>query len=107
MNKIFPIILAGISAIFVAVGALFLKKASDNLSGWFGLIGLAIYGCSFVLTLIALRYANLTAIVAVGALSYILVFCLSIKYLGEEFTWFKLIGSIIIIAGIILVNYNV
>lgn len=104
MFSILPLLLALLSAILVSVASIMMKKSSDQLSILFAIIALSMYGCSFFLILIALRFTNLTAVYAVSSLSYIFVFLLSTKYLGESSTFFKLIGSLIIILGIILVN---
>lgn len=95
-----------------AYGALFFKKAADRFKGkiidnlkdknlWLGVI---FYGTAFLLGLIVLRIEALSLLYPLSSMTYIWVVFLSKKHLGEKITKYKILGIIIIIAGIALVT---
>jgi len=63
--------------------------------------GLALYGVGTVLWLFALKQLDLSLAYPFVGLSFVMVFALSVLFLGEPLHVNRLIGSLIIIVGII------
>ena len=62
--------------------------------------GLACYGLSTMLLVLALRYGELSVLYPIIALTYVWVSILSVTMLGETLNAFKLIGLVLIVAGV-------
>jgi drug/metabolite transporter (DMT)-like permease len=71
---------------------------------------LAAFGCfaiSAILWIIALRDTPLTVAYPMVALSYIIIFAGSYFLFAEPITWGKIVGAVLIIAGIIIISRGV
>ena len=99
-----------ITPLLSAVSQLILKKAADNprLTGLRAYLNLPVIlayglfvGC-MLLNVIALRTLDLTVASVLEASSYIYVMVLSFLFLKEKITPRRLIGNLVIIAGIVL-----
>ena len=62
--------------------------------------GLACYGLSTMLLVLALRYGELSVLYPIIALTYVWVSILSVTMLGETLNVFKFIGLVLIVAGV-------
>ena len=103
------------SAFFSALGALFLKFASDGKIGFnpFLLIknkklltGISFYALSTAIAMPAYKFAEITIIYPMIATSYIWVSLLSIKYLKERMNIYKWMGIFLIICGVISIGLS-
>ncbi len=65
--------------------------------------GVLLLGIYFFLYLIALSWADLSFVLPLTAVSYIFAAFLAKYFLGEEVSWLRWTGTIVIIAGITLV----
>lgn len=68
------------------------------------LVGLVLFGTSFLLWIKVLTQAELSYAYPMVSLGYVNVVLLSYFLLQETFTWNKLIGTAIIIIGILVIN---
>jgi multidrug transporter EmrE-like cation transporter len=92
------------------VGAQFLIKTSANqmasitleslLTNWALWGGLALYGISTGLLILALRDGELSLLYPVISLTYVWVTILSVTVFDERLTWTKAIGVSIIVIGV-------
>ena len=62
--------------------------------------GLACYGLSTILLVLALRYGELSVLYPIIALTYVWVTILSVGFLGETVNAFKLMGLVFIVLGV-------
>lgn len=62
--------------------------------------GLACYGLSTILLVLALRYGELSVLYPIIALTYVWVTILSVAMLGESVNAFKLLGLAFIVLGV-------
>jgi multidrug transporter EmrE-like cation transporter len=62
--------------------------------------GLACYGISTMLLVLALRYGELSVLYPIIALTYVWVSILSVGFLGETLNVYKLVGLVFIVAGV-------
>ena len=62
--------------------------------------GLACYGISTILLVLALRYGELSVLYPIIALTYVWVAILSVGFLGESVNVFKLLGLLFIVLGV-------
>lgn len=62
--------------------------------------GLACYGLSTMLLVLALRYGELSVLYPIIALTYVWVSILSVTMLGETLNIFKVVGLVLIVAGV-------
>ncbi len=111
MTEVIGIILVLIGGIFSSVGSVFLKKTSAT----FGrslvktiteknlIIGGLLYLSGTVFMITSLKFGDLSVIYSFASLSYIWIALLSIRYMNEKMTKFKLAGFAFIATGIILV----
>jgi drug/metabolite transporter (DMT)-like permease len=116
------IILAFFAALSAAVGETILSYAMKRSgqvdvtesSHWIDLIlsvvrnpyifaGVLFLGVYFFLYLIALSWADLSFVLPLTAVSYIIAAFLARYFLGEDVSWLRWAGTIVIIAGITLV----
>jgi uncharacterized membrane protein len=65
--------------------------------------GMALYGLSAILFIVALKYGNLSVLYPVIATSYIWVMLFSNKFLGEPVSITNWLGVAFILSGIILI----
>ena len=62
--------------------------------------GLACYGCSTILLVLALRYGQLSVLYPILALTYVWVSILSVGVLGESMNVYKALGLGLIVIGV-------
>ena len=62
--------------------------------------GLACYGISTILLVLALRYGELSVLYPIIALTYVWVSILSVGLLGETLNVFKVLGLVFIVLGV-------
>jgi multidrug transporter EmrE-like cation transporter len=62
--------------------------------------GLACYGISTILLVLALRYGELSVLYPIIALTYVWVTMLSVGFLGETVNVYKLAGLTLIVLGV-------
>ena len=100
-NKV-GIIIMLLAAVFACVGQLFWKLAST-----YGIIvalaGFALYGIGAVLMLLAYRFGSVSVLQPLLGTNYALSVILGFIVLGEAVTLPKIIGIIIISAGVIFI----
>ncbi|NIP31337.1 MAG: EamA family transporter [Candidatus Dadabacteria bacterium] len=103
-----PIFFMLLTAFFSAVGQIFFKYGSTNVStsmvSWFLnyylIIGLLIHGIGFFFMITAFKYANLSILYPILATSYIWVTIFSVQIFREPFSKFQWFGIFLIIFGI-------
>lgn len=117
MISLLSIIIAILISIFAGAGMLLYKLYSNTLQkrkwklrdiikylNWFFIAGSVCYVLSALLTVYVLRTEDLSTIFPLTALKYVIVLVLSSMFLKEKITSGKLIGTTLIVMGIILVT---
>lgn len=106
--------------LFFSVSGLILIKTGGNGTNFFIkgniininvsvsiLVGLCFYILSFILWITILKEGELSYLFSlVQGLSYICVMISSFAFLHEEFNTYKVVGAIVILLGIMLINYS-
>lgn len=95
-----------------AMGPIFIKKATDEMSLRFRsivtnrnlIMGVGLYGLSTLIFIPALKEGELSVIYPFVSVSYILVSLLSIRFLGEKMNRQKWTGIALIILGVSLIG---
>lgn len=119
-KMIFNIIIVAIYAIFTVTGLICYKYGTNinfdislknsNLGvnvHIVAIIGLCFYIVSFLLYILVLPKFNLTDIMPIiSAITTIAIYILSVWILGEEVTIQKIIGAIIITAGVFIMSFK-
>lgn len=90
-------------SILGAVGQLSFKTGIDALNWQKLALGLFLYGLATILYVFCLRFVPLSIGYPIIALSYIWVMILSSVFLHESITVSKVLGSFVIVGGIILI----
>jgi len=91
------------------IAQILLKKGSNQfapeqlLHNYWLFAGLALYGISFLLYIFMLRFEKVTILYPIISLSYIWVMMLAAIFLAEPITFKKMVGSLIIIGGVMLI----
>ncbi len=105
------IIIALICAVLGGFAQILFKKGADNLKFDLSMLknyplifGLGLYGLSAVLFIFALRNGELSTLYPIIATTYIWVNLLAVKFLNERMNIYKLSGTALIIAGVILTS---
>jgi transporter family protein len=80
-----------------------LSKLAANDWVWIILSGLA-GAASWIFYFAALKMGDATKVAAIDRTSIVFVVVLAILFLGEKFTWLKLLGAILIGAGAFLIT---
>lgn len=95
---------------FTAAGQLFFKYSSESfqwnlslLTNYNLLLGFFLYGLGALLLIIALKFGDLSVIYPIVSLTFIWVMLISVWFLGEKITNFKIGAVIFIIFGVILI----
>lgn len=96
------ILLMIISSICVCVGQLFWKLSSTH-GIPFMLIGFCFYGTGALIMIIAYRFGKLSVLQPMLSLNYVLSIFLASMVLEETITILKIIGVLVIIAGVIMI----
>ena len=90
------------SALCACVGQL-LWKLSATEGIWLALVGFVLYGLGALFMLIAYRFGHLSVLQPMQSISYILSIIIGVLILNEALTVQKVIGVLIIMAGIVLI----
>lgn len=86
-----------------AVG--FVNKSLNININIFSIIGLVLYLCSFVLYMFVLSKYDITYIMPIiSVFTTIGIYFLAIIVLNEAFSWYRFIGTVVILGGAMLVN---
>lgn len=86
-----------------AVG--FVNKSLNININIFSIIGLVLYLCSFILYMFVLSKYDITYIMPIiSVFTTIGIYFLAIIVLNEAFSWYRFIGTIVILGGAMLVN---
>lgn len=95
------------------VGAYNLRNGSDRIRFlsevftrpylWMGLLAMAM---GLIVWLLAIAQGDLSLVFPIGSLQYILILFLAHKFLGEKIDRMKLIGTLLVIAGIALMSVS-
>lgn len=116
------VLLVILAEIFAAVGQILFKKSTNELASyslrdmnthlrfltevlakpsiWMGFIFLSI---SLVVWIMALAQGDLSLVFSMGSLQYILILFLAHIFLGEKIDRMKVIGTFLIVFGIVLI----
>ncbi len=110
-TKAWAIALAAFCALMGSLGQLLFKLGSPSisLSVWSWLTnfkilgGMALYGLSAILFIVALKHGNLSVLYPVIATSYVWVALISAKLLGEPLSFTQWVGIALILGGVALI----
>ncbi len=81
----------------------FLSKILMKPSLWLGVLAMII---GLVVWLLAIAQGDLSLVFPMGSLQYILILFLAHKFLGEKIDKMKLIGTLLVMAGIVLMSVS-
>ena len=103
-----------ISTIIGSVGALMFKLSSKELEKGFLMIlknmklyfGIILYGISALFFVYALKFGELSVLYPIGALNYVWISLLSIKFLNEKINRYKWLGILLIMIGVIFIGFG-
>ena len=70
---------------------------------WLGVLAMAI---GLVVWLLAIAQGNLSLVFPIGSLQYVLILFLAHKFLGEKIDRMKLIGTLLVMAGIVFMSVS-
>lgn len=111
MTTVWSIAVLMASTVLSSVGAFLFKVASKklrlNIRALFNkelILGIALYGVSAILTIIAYKGGELTVLVPLGSLNYLWAAFLAQWFLGEHMNSWKWRGVAFIICGIALIG---
>ena len=79
---------------------------AEIISNYYIILGVFLYGLGGALLILSLRGGEVSILSPIVATSYIWVTLLSIQFLGEPINTFKLIGIIVIIAGVVAIGFG-
>ena len=96
------ILLMLVSSICACFGQLFWKLSSEHGIGYL-LIGFCLYGIGALIMIVAYRYGKLSVLQPMLSLNYVLSIVLAAVILNEPITVLKIIGVLIIVAGVLLI----
>ena len=100
-NKV-GIVIMLLAALFACIGQLCWKLASIH-GIIFALVGFALYGIGAVLMILAYRFGSVSVLQPLLGTNYVLSVILGFFVLGETVTVTKIIGIVIITAGVIFI----
>jgi len=104
------LILAIVSTLLGAWGALFLKRSNPEprliklLTNTSLGLGLGLYGVSTIVFIFALKFGELTIVYPLTSLTYVWITIISKKFLNERISVQRWLGIGLIITGIALMN---
>ena len=87
----------------IGANIVFLKNIAAKPAVWFGFGSMAV---GFLIWLTALAGADLSIVSPLGSMQYILVLISAHFFLGEKINLPKLIGTLLIVAGVALVTMS-
>jgi undecaprenyl phosphate-alpha-L-ara4N flippase subunit ArnE len=102
-NK-YGIALMVLSSICVCVGQLFWKLSSEDHLWLYLFLGFSLYGMGAIIMIIAYRFGSLSVLQPILSMNYVLTVILAVMILNESMSLLKLVGILIIIAGVILIS---
>lgn len=113
-NNKLAILIILLTTLFTSSAQIFYKFGVSNLvlsiigilTNYYLIAGTFMYIFAGILAIIAFRRSEVTVLYPIFATSYIWVSILSVYIFGEKMSSFKLIGIIVIIAGIISIGYG-
>ncbi|MEG1945693.1 MAG: EamA family transporter [Lachnospiraceae bacterium] len=97
------ILLMLISSICACVGQLFWKLSAEQGIG-IALLGFVFYGVGALVMLIAYRYGSLSVLQPMLSMNYVLGILLGAVVLQEPVTLLKILGVLVIMAGVVLIG---
>lgn len=114
MEKIIIVLIAVISTLLGATGALCFKKGSTKfrltipgiIKNKFFVVGLFLYALATILILFTYKTADLSFVYPLVSLSYVWVAIFSRLFLKEKLNKFKWLGILLIVMGIALINIS-
>jgi undecaprenyl phosphate-alpha-L-ara4N flippase subunit ArnE len=92
-----------LSSLFVCTGQLFWKLSAGS-GIMLLIIGFAFYGIGAFVMLAAYKYGSLSVLQPVLSLNYIIAAILAVTVLHESMSPLKIMGIIVIIAGVFLIG---
>jgi len=99
--------LGGFGSLLLKLGAAKFKLNIVALLKNYKLIaGLSLYVLASIMFIVALKYAELSLLYPIIALSYVWAVLLSIKYLNEKMSLNKWVGVAFIILGVALIGFG-
>ena len=81
----------------------FLSKVLTRPSLWLGVLAMV---TGLIVWLLAIAQGDLSLVFPIGSLQYILILFLAHKFLGEKIDRMKLIGTLLVMAGIIIMSVS-
>jgi undecaprenyl phosphate-alpha-L-ara4N flippase subunit ArnE len=81
-------------------------KLMPGLHWMYLLSGFAVFGCGAVLMILAYRYGELSVLQPVNSMSYVYSLLLGYAVFHEEITFFRIIGVIAIMSGVLLLGFS-
>ena len=100
-----------VACVIGAYGALLLKKASAKMSFSFKFLfsrelitSMSMYGFATVLFVPALKFGELSVLYPLVATTYIWTSLFSIKFLGEKMNFWKWLGILVILIGVMFIG---
>ena len=103
-----------IASIFSGLSPIFLKKSSYPAEKYgykyqvlhrLNLVtGIGLYGLSFMISIVALKFGEVSILYSIMSLSYIFMCLFSIKYLKEQMNLVKWLGILSIIVGVVIMG---
>lgn len=93
-----------ISSICACSGQMFWKLATLNNSLIYLIIGFILYGIGALVMIFAYKFGKLSVLQPMLSLNYILTIILGVLILNENITILKIIGILIITAGVFMIG---
>ena len=81
----------------------FLSKVLTRPQLWLGVLAMIM---GLIVWLLAIAQGDLSLVFPIGSLQYILILFLAHKFLGEKIDSMKLIGTLLVMAGIVLMSIS-
>ena len=119
------ILLVLLSEAITVIGQILFKKSTNNIGTynlrngsdrirflseiftrphlWLGVLAM---GLGLIVWLLAIAQGDLSLVFPMGSLQYILILFLAHKFLGEKIDRMKLIGTLLVMAGIVLMSVS-
>jgi multidrug transporter EmrE-like cation transporter len=113
-TKPLAIIAIALCTILTSFAQVFYKKGANLLqlnilsilTNYNLLFGLILYGLALVIMILSFKHGEVTVLYPIIALGYIWVSLLSIYFFNETMNFYKWLGVLIIISGVITITYG-
>ncbi|MDT2044803.1 MULTISPECIES: EamA family transporter [Bacillaceae] len=102
-NRKLGIFLIIIASMFTAIGQL-LWKLSNGSFNIMLIIGFLLYGCGAIFMILAFKYERVSLLHPFLSLGYVISIALGFFLLNEAVSFIKVIGTAVIIIGVLLVG---